>query len=112
MDFHAGAYVEMYGGITGYIQDIRTVDLGDMLITITCLKPKSLEGQSVVIRKFVGKPLDTYFTQIGRQRYEEGTVEPVKLDSYSTFASWSAVQGKINELVAAVNKINKQLKER
>ena len=65
MDFHAGTYVELLSGETGYIQSIYPYLSGQTLITVHYLTPDYLNGQDLIIVKEKDDPLDKFFSRVG-----------------------------------------------
>ena len=64
VDFHAGTYVELLSGETGYIQSIYSYLNGQTLITVHYLTPDYLNGQDLIIVKEKDDPLDKFFSRV------------------------------------------------
>lgn len=118
MDFHAGTYVELLSGETGYIQNIYPYSNGQTLITVHYLTPDYLNGQDLIIVKEKDAPLAKFFSRVGctllsskETRFE--SIEPLNLIGGFVGATERKISSKVDELIKAVNKINEQLtKER
>ena len=118
MDFHAGTYVELLSGETGYIQSIYPYSNGQTVITVHYLTPDYLSGQDLIIVKEKDDLLAKFFSRVGctllsskETRFE--SIEPLNLIGLFVGATEQKISSKVDELVRAVNKINEQLaKER
>lgn len=122
MDFHAGEYVELLTGECGYISDVSsfldiTAELG-MMLTISLISPESMKGTEIKVKVTHNESVYDRFAQIGCGRFPKAkvTCEPIKtinLAGVFLSATERVLARKIDELIKAVNKINKQLdKER
>lgn len=122
MDFHAGEYVELLTGECGYISDVSsfldsTAEWG-MVLTISLIFPESMKGAEIKVKVKHNESVYDRFAQIGCSRFPKAKVscEPIKtinFDGVFLDAAERMLAQKVDELVDAVNKINKQLaKER